>query len=77
LGEAGSLIGVRAFPVVRRTAPPSQIKIKIDTDQHIFADSELDNLSISSTFYTQLLHAKVQKDTDELTVFLHFWDLHS
>jgi len=33
---------------------------------------------ILPTFYEQLLHAqipKVQKGTDDLTVFLHFWDL--
>jgi len=35
---------------------------------------------ISSAFYEQLLHAqipKVQKETDDMTVFLHFWDLGS
>jgi len=34
--------------------------------------------SISSTYYKQLLCSqipKVQKDIDDLTVFLHFWDL--
>jgi len=36
--------------------------------------------SISPKFYKQLLSAKipkVPKDTDELKVFLHFWDLGS
>ncbi len=35
-------------------------------------------VKISSTFYEQLLWAqilKAQKDTGDLTVFLHFWDL--
>jgi len=35
-------------------------------------------VSISPTFYEQLLHTKIpkaQKDTNDLTVFLHFWDL--
>ncbi len=35
-------------------------------------------VSISSMFYKQLLGAqipKAQKDTDDLTVFLCFWDL--
>ena len=34
--------------------------------------------SISPTFYMQLLHVqipKVQKDNDDLTVFLCYWDL--
>ncbi len=34
---------------------------------------------MSPTFYEQLLHTKIpkaQKDTDDLTVFLRFWDLH-
>jgi len=36
--------------------------------------------SISSTFYTQLLHVqipKLKKDTDNLAEFLYFWDLHT
>jgi len=35
-------------------------------------------VSISSTFFEQLLHLKIpkaQKDTDDLTDFLWFWDL--
>jgi hypothetical protein len=37
-----------------------------------------DQVTILPTFYKQLLCAqilKVQKDTDDLTVFLRFWDL--
>ncbi len=36
--------------------------------------------SISPTFYTQLLHAqipKAQKDSQVISVFLQFWDLHT
>ncbi len=36
-------------------------------------------VSISSMFYMLLLYAQIpkgQKDTDDLTVFLRFWDLH-
>jgi hypothetical protein len=36
-----------------------------------------DQVSISPTFYDQLLINKIPKDTDDLTVFLHFWDLGS
>jgi len=35
-------------------------------------------VSVSSTFYTQFLCSlipKAQKDTDDVTLFLHFWDL--
>jgi len=36
--------------------------------------------SILSTFFAQLVRAqipKAQKDTEDLSEFVHFWDLHS
>jgi hypothetical protein len=58
--------------------PPTGKKVFLtwpDNIQQISDNSEYLG-SISSIFFKQLLHAqiqKVQKDTDNLTVFLHLW----
>jgi hypothetical protein len=55
-------------------ALPSQIRSEVEASLKVEADLGL----ISPTFYKLLLHMqipKAQKDTDDLAVYLRFWDL--
>jgi len=55
-----------------------RVEVDLGNDLDFFYDLAHDQVSISATFYAQLLRANpksAKKDTDNLTEFLSYWDL--
>jgi len=61
-------------------ATAALIKAASEAQKELVSQGKLQKVSILPTFYEQLCacrSSQVQEDTDDLTVFLRFWDLHT